>query len=397
MNDNLKDRGDWDVLPEVMGMPPAEELSNLRHYAMPVVEITPCVPDFTRGSSLFRAKNAFDNPVGKTPAYTDLLEQHGFTTNEKCLKYAFLADSFPTDNFGNEYGESVLDKLTGTVSSASADISQIFGARSITEANKMIGKAGADSNSTVGSMISGLSNMADSGMNVLKSFSNTADKSGTLTSFGSMAGDVLAGGRIDFPTLWKGSSFKPSYSLTVRLFNPNPGSENATNKYIIGPIASLLLLAIPISDNGVTYNWPYIHKIRCRGIYNLQTAFISNVTVIKGGDQHQVGFNQRLGIVDVRLDFGSLFNSMIAMNNASNEDRPTLQSYLDELKEEKPDVGEALSDEKYKRSPGYDKWLGYTYTGIAAIRSSQRVKDITEGNLLKGIAIDTYDAIRGLF
>ena len=119
-------------------------------------------------------------------------------------------------------------------------------------------------------------------------------------------------------------------TMTVRLYNPMPGNKDATIKYIAAPIAALMLLAIPISADGVTYSWPFIHKIVSPGIYNLDPAFISNITIIKGGDQQQIGQNQALGVVDVRIDFGSLFSSMLAAKG-TGKTRPTLQTYLDAM------------------------------------------------------------------
>ena len=128
--------------------------------------------------------------------------------------------------------------------------------------------------------------------------------------------------------VWKSSGFQPSYTLTVRLYNPDPGSRESTHKFITGPLAAIMLLGIPISTDTITFSWPFIHRIFSPGIYDLDPAFISNITVIKGGDQQQISYKQRLGIVDVRIDFGSLFSTMLATKgNPSN--RPTLKKYLE--------------------------------------------------------------------
>jgi hypothetical protein len=119
--------------------------------------------------------------------------------------------------------------------------------------------------------------------------------------------------------------------MTIRLYNPNPQSDIATDKYIIGPIAALMLLGTPISDDGATYNWPFLHKVRATGIYDLDPAYIGGITIIKGGDQQSIAYNQRLGMVDVRIDFGSLYNTMVASNSA-NPARPTLKKYLNVMR-----------------------------------------------------------------
>ncbi len=313
-----------------------------RVLGLPVAEITPCVPNFTQGANMFRAEPLWDRGAksqesegeNATPPYLELLRDHGFWTLGNNLKLAYIADSFPTDTFNNEYGESILERFTGTASQTIADVSQIMGARDLRGGLAALEKITRSyKDSTLMDIISGGLGAAGNVLDKMKSGVQGLPGGGMLTQLGGYASKILSGARLDFPDLWKESTFKPSYTMTVRLYNPNPGSVEDTNKYIMGPLTAILLLACPISRDGVTYNWPYIHKIRCRGIYNLQTAFISAVTVIKGGDQHQIGYNQRLGMVDIRIDFGSLFGSMISISGdkAESNDRPTVRNYISEL------------------------------------------------------------------
>jgi hypothetical protein len=129
------------------------------------------------------------------------------------------------------------------------------------------------------------------------------------------------------------------------LYNPNPSSLEATKRWIIGPLAILLCLAIPRSDDGETYNWPFFHRIRSEGIFDLNPAVITNLTIIKGGDQQSIAWNQRLGIVDVRLDIGSLYTSMVTEEKGMIGDRrPTVRNYLEALKGEKWNSGEGRNE-----------------------------------------------------
>ena len=301
----------------VFGMPPDMLLpgSNaIMRNSMPIAEITPGRPNFKKGLDLFERVNHWDSP---TWGYHTILKRHGFYIPQGLdkIRVAFLADSFPTDSFTNEYGENFLQGLTNVASEGAQSIMQIAGARDVGQAIKgfseallpkaaqgVVSGAGAKLQSALGSL--GLKNAAN------------------------MASKMLAGSRIDFPMVWKTSGFTPSYTMTIRLYNPNPRNENSTMKYIIGPIAALMLLGIPLSDDGSTYSWPYIHKIYSPGIYDLDPAFISNVTVIKGGDQQQIAWNQRMGIVDVRIDFGSLYSSMLASSVETSKNRPTLKKYI---------------------------------------------------------------------
>ena len=57
------------------------------------------------------------------------------------------------------------------------------------------------------------------------------------------------------------------------------------------------------------------------------------MTVVKGGDQQQIAYNQRLGIVDIRLEFAGLFTSLY--HSTKTENRTTLKEYLKVLTEER--------------------------------------------------------------
>jgi len=334
---------EYTAIDYIIGMPPANlegRTNTVMENAMPICRIYPGLPSFTKGLTLFQRVKAFQDAAGadrrsggtvkeKSSSRTNfrsLLNQYGFDVNQPksvdCLTVAYQADSFPTDSFTNEYGENFLQKFTDVASEGAASIAQMMGARSATEALNTI--AG---NLPMGDQIqAGLKKAGNMISNVLpSSISGGVD----LTS------RLAAGSRIDFPMVWKTSGFQPSYTMTIRLYNPNPGNPEVTKKYIVAPIAALMLLGIPYSQDGITYSWPFIHRIVSPGIYDLDPAFISNITIIKGGDQQQIAYTQKMGVVDVRIDFGSLFSSMLASGKDISRTRPTLRKYLQSLEDQK--------------------------------------------------------------
>lgn len=318
----------------IIGLPPSSHLpqtNDLIKDTMPIAKIYPGIPSFTKSFTLFTRKSAFDTSSGEIKSYKATLQEHGFNlaqpTSDKCLMVAYLADNFPTDSFTNDYGESFLERFTNVSSEGLANVHQIFGAQTSGQAVENLSKALEE--------VGGLVGMAGEAIRTGK---EKISKFGTILSNKISGGRfntkfiqrVLAGGRVDFPMIWKSSSFQPSYTMTIRLYNPEPASEAATKKYIVGPLACLMLLGIPMSQDGVVYTWPYIHRIVSPGIYDVDPAFISNITVIKGGDQQQIAYSQRLGMVDVRIDFGSLFGSMLSAPKLSKT-RPILRTYLEGL------------------------------------------------------------------
>ena len=351
------DSGDLTTVDYVIGMPPittrtgdsihtqrsAEAVKN----TMPVATIYPGIPSFEFGIDLFSRQNAFKpssfsqgsrgRNAGNKNFYLPMLREHGYNLDESIhtqgLKIAYIADNFPTDTFSNEYGENFLQKFTDVASEGAASIAQMFGARDV----RQLGSAMTNAAKKQGGFAGQIGNLASKAGGYIddlgKMFSDFSPAGGRMAG---MIGSLMAGSRIDFPMVWKTSAFQPSYTMTIRLYNPNPGNPQSTKKYIIAPIAALMLLGVPISQDGSTYSWPFLHKVECKGVYSLDPAFIQNITVVKGGDQQQISWRQSLGVVDVRIDFGSLFSSMLATGNSTQKTRPTLKNYLKAMESEKP-------------------------------------------------------------
>jgi len=311
----------------IFGMPPGTHVSDaMMMNSMPQATITPCEPKFSEGLSLFK----LDQENGKKK-YDNILNSVGYSISSKSIRVAYLADNFPTDTFNNEYGETFLDRFAQATSSGLGDLAQIAGwtnfstaesqAKNFVEALPFGGVATGAYDT-----FKGMINNAGDKMNTEnhKMFNNMQK---TMQS-------LVTGARVDFPSVWKNSSFTPSYGMTIRLYNPNPGNATDTKKYIIGPLAAILALGVPFaSEDSATFKWPLICRIRSEGIYHLNAGYINSISVIKGGDQQNIAYNQVLGMVDVRIDFGSLYNSILAGKGTDllGEDRPTLGSYLEAI------------------------------------------------------------------
>ena len=369
----------------VIGMPPSdlEPRTNIvMQNSMPICKIYPGIPSFTEGLTLFTREDAFQSGTtdltkktveSKTNArmtYRSLLNQYDFDVKQpgssNCLTVAYQADSFPTDSFTNEYGENFLQKFTDVASEGAASLAQMMGARSATQALQQI--AGA---LPMGEAIQEGLNKAGS---VLRSVIPSSIMGGI-----DVTSRLAAGSRIDFPMVWKTSGFQPSYTMTIRLYNPNPGNPDMTRKYIIAPIAALMLLGVPYSEDGVTYSWPFIHKIVSPGIYNLDPAFISNITVVKGGDQQQIAFTQQLGVVDVRIDFGSLFSSMLASGKNVSRTRPTLRTYLKALEDQKYGIQNfSTRGQTQEEIQAYQLAQAQASQAQSTIQTKDQAPDVTE-------------------
>lgn len=313
------------------GMPPNTHLSDeVMHNSMPQATIIPCEPVFTQGLSLF----SLDQPSGWY-SYKEILNSAGFDIIGNSVKVAFLADNFPTDTFNNDYGESFLDKFTDVVSGGLSDISQMFGVEKFTDF------AGAITDVMGEGAASDMVNKSMDRMNKMQerlkqaAQNQNSKASGIASNVLNTANALLAGSRIDFPKVWKNSGYEPSYTMTIRLYNPVPGNAESTKKYIVGPIAALLALSVPrvAETNAQTYKWPLLCKVRAPGIYHLNAAYVNSISIIKGGDQQSIAWNQAMAMCDVRIDFGSLYNSVLAGpgSDSLSHRRPTLGGFLEAI------------------------------------------------------------------
>jgi len=319
------------------GMPPQSYVSDdMIRNSMPVIEFWPAEPYFASGLSLFQ----LDESKGKTN-YLKILKNLGFVTTLP-IRAAFIADNFPTDTFSNDYTETFLQKFTDVASSALSQIVQMTGQDNVLGAAEVYGKELQGAGGKIGGVTGGIlekigAGSATAAQELQKYMASGSEDDGMVGNMlkggGGLISKMLAGHRIDFPQIWSNSGYTPSYSVTIRLYNPFPGSVESTKRFIAGPIACFLALATPRTDNGNSYRWPFYQRIRVAGLYELSPAAITNITIVKGGDQQQIAFNQNLGMCDIRIDFQALHRSMLLEEEPSGQfnKRPTVRRYVDEL------------------------------------------------------------------
>jgi len=331
------------TIPDYIGGPPDTGSSvtatkNLMINSGLQVSIQPCVPKSQTGLSLFilDSQQAWDE-------YVKLLKDVNFQTSElqnqsKSITIVCQAENYPTDSFQNDYGESFLNQLTDVAAGGLGQLAQMSGNRDATSTMKDMGtmmKEGSESfGGMFGNFMSALGGGIESAGAGAHQKAKEWEKAGGLKgTIGSTMNQLLAGARVDFPMIWKGSSYSPTFSCSLKLYNPNPGSEESTKKYIVAPLAALLTLALPQSKEVNSYNYPFFCKVDCPGLFKIHAGAISNITIVKGGDAGLVGFNQRVSIVDVRMDFVNLHSTLLLSKNGIDT-RPTLKGYLDNMLDE---------------------------------------------------------------
>lgn len=359
----------------IFGLPPSSHVSDtVVINSMPVMQITPCKPNFDAGLTLFKIEPDWDT-------YLTILKNHSFILPQKSIKFAYIADNFPTDTFTNEYGETFLQGFTDVASTGVQQIVQMSGERDILSAANTLGGTfetmGQKMGGVAGDVLSGAGSGAKAMAAQLNNLKEHMKSQGeTMRDVVGTIDKLLGGARVDYPQIWKNSGYTPSYTATIRLYNPNPGNINSTRRHIIGPLAVLLCLAVPRSQDSKTYNWPFFHQIKTPGVYGLDPAVITNVTVVKGGDQQQISFNKRMSMLDVRLDFTSLYGSVVLEEGTVDRftTRPTVRKYLDSLEES--NIGDYYKRNEMNKDSGNLAGVNMSSSGSDAIQVAGLDKDV---------------------
>lgn len=329
---------------EIIGLPPLAYMGddNVSEYvekkilqSMIVLELTPASPNYA-GSDGETSLNIFtmDEEKGETN-FKKIITNTGVDPLELPLKIAVLNDVSISESWSSDFGESRFEDMANFGSSLFRELRYITGQNTITGVSSSIGKGVTGPLKSLLSM-SGVpgSNMLDTIQNGLLNAANTAESFVRNRSGATGKGllQLATGSRVDFPMVWQGSNFTPSYAFTVRLYNPYPTDNNAYNQYIIRPLINILAFMTPLSDSDYTFGFPILCKVKCPGLFGLEAAYIASVDVIKGGDSNDISFRHRPGTVDLRFTIGALYNTMIAKGEFNvTEDRPTLDGYVKDL------------------------------------------------------------------
>ena len=315
-----------------IGMPPFPRVGiNEQINAMPVAKIIPCSATWADGLLLFRLETAW-------PAYQALAKSVNIKVGAgPALKVAFTPDSLPSETFNNDYGATFLAKFADVIGDIAGDIVQMSGRRNASDVVKDINAELASSDSGI---LKGASDLIGEGIKLTGEARTKmeASKNKTISQIPGIMDSLLAGQRVDFPSVWKNSSYTTQYSLNVKLYNAFPSDKKAHNRNIVAPLGALLCLALPQSSDG-PYSYPFFVTVNAPGLFYLPAAGIQSISVTKGGEYASIAYNQRVFCVDVNISFANLFSTMVIYSpDAKNKNahRPFLGAYLNNLRDEIP-------------------------------------------------------------
>lgn len=139
--------------------------------------------------------------------------------------------------------------------------------------------------------------------------------SGVLSGAANAAGlatprNILAGsGKIDFPEIWKSSTFSRSYTFNMSLRSPYGDPVSILQNLYI-PLALLLGGSMPRSIGQSAYTAPFVCRAYCKGMFAVPLGMISHVTIKRGADQFGWSTQRLPTCIDVSFEIKDLSPAM---------------------------------------------------------------------------------------
>ncbi len=272
-------------------------------------------PNAQTEAAILGASNAQnDGPTVGLPEYFNRFGFDIFQIMQK--KYKYITNSQPGNSLAPGSDATLLQNTTTSAGSAVASIGT-FARDFITgwntqlyDASLFIGfkiEKGVDTSETVtnetgeSSIAQQVNSKAQAGMD--RKFSTAAGNfdGGAISSIvdflggavngvanalgGTTIENILAGnGMLDFPDVWKSSSFSKSYTFKMSLRSPYGDADSLLQNIYI-PLCLILGGALPRAIGPAAYTAPFLCRAYCKGMFAVPMGIISHLTISRGADQ----------------------------------------------------------------------------------------------------------------
>jgi hypothetical protein len=216
---------------------------------------------------------------------------------------AFYIDS-PTqisESFSNQTGESALASKVNEMSDLSREVQFLMGGMSGMDFSKLQSNVAA----TQADLNSFISKYTPNNVNtLLNNLVNTG-----LTN-------VVCGGKMIFPEIWKDSSYSNDYDVTVKLRTPD--CDPLSWYFNIGvPMMMLVCLTAAQSMGQNAYKSPFLIKGFYKGLFNCQMGMITSMNISKG-DKSGWTLGGLPTQVDISFTIKDLYNSLTITKTSEN-------------------------------------------------------------------------------
>ena len=319
---------------------------------MPLLVLTPGIPDFMAGYSDEKRKSILGNLFGSVFGVNDIkgkkneemryytlqfeAEEYYRYVNSMCTALSiflgisdqkYQGQTIRTINWFERSNNALAHNYSyyggvGFYLNSETQISESFG----NESTKSILADKLNSMSDVGrevQFLTGISGLdvdvfMSKGLNAAAPNVDTMTKNagtGTMSGFMGMIMNgtrtVFAGGKLEFPELWADSSYSTSYSVNMKLVSPDYDRRSWFINIGV-PLMHLIALCAPrqVSPNG--YVSPFLVRAFYRGFFNVDMGLLS-MSVQKGSEGGWT-IDGLPTTVDVSLDIRDLYSKLTISN-----------------------------------------------------------------------------------
>ena len=137
-------------------------------------------------------------------------------------------------------------------------------------------------------------------------------KSAPSTGLKSIGNMLIDGKHMSLPKIWKTTNFTQNLSLVTNLISPY-GSKRSIKKHIIEPLAALVCLLSPSSNDGLTFGNPPYVLLKAYGLqYNI-LAYCSDISITAAGGGETTNIYKQLMNISVSMSFSPAAPGFAAM------------------------------------------------------------------------------------
>jgi len=162
---------------------------------------------------------------------------------------------------------------------------------------------------------------------------------------------ILAGGRLVFPEIWTNSEFGRSYSCSMKLVSP-AGDPLSVYLNILVPIYHLLGMCLPRESMSQAYFSPFLLRCYYKGLFHIDMGIMTGLSVTKGSEAEWT-YDGIPTVADVSFEIKDLYQSMY-MSRADDSGSLGLLSNMAELDYIANSCGVNINDQEILRS--YKLW-----------------------------------------
>jgi len=142
---------------------------------------------------------------------------------------------------------------------------------------------------------------------------------------------MTTGAKLNYPKIWKNSSFSKSYSLSFKFESPY-GDLDSIFEEVYTPFLLLMALGMPIMANlSNGYQEPFLVKVDCPGWFHIDCGAVTSVSIRKAPD-NEWNFKGLPKAIEISLDIIDLYSSLsVASTFTTNAFNLPMSQYLDNI------------------------------------------------------------------